>query len=76
MSSDEYFKLYETLRPEIKTLIESDRAYWQEKYSDIIGEVQDYLYDLYLKYHRVQGGVKNYSEVIGMILAYQLNIEH
>ena len=45
MNSDDYFALYESLRPEIKEMIESDRAYWQERYSDLIGEVQEYLYN-------------------------------
>ena len=69
MNSDDYFALYESLRPEIKEMIESDRAYWQERYSDLIGEVQEYLYNLYLKYHRIPEGIKNYSEVIGLIMA-------
>lgn len=69
MNSDDYFALYERLRPEIKEMIESDRAYWQERYSDLIGEVQEYLYNLYLKYHGMPEGIKNYSEVIGLIMA-------
>ena len=69
MNSDDYFALYESLRPEIKEMIESDRAYWQERYSDLIGEVQEYLYNLYLKYHRIPEGIKNYSEGIGLMMA-------
>lgn len=71
MGAEDYQKLYDSLRPEIKSLIESDRAYWQERYNDIIGEVQEYVYNLYLKYNRVKGGTKNYSEVVGLIIAYE-----
>lgn len=71
MSAEDYQKLYDSLRPEIKELIETDRAYWQERYSDIIGEVQEYLYNLYLKYNKVKGGTKSYSEVVGLIIAYE-----
>lgn len=71
MSPDDYQALYESLRPEIKTLLEEDRAYWKEKYSETFGKIQDYFFDLYLKLHKVEGGRKNYSEVIGLILAYE-----
>lgn len=71
MSQDDYKKLYDSLRPEIKTLLEEDLAFWQEKYSEKIGKVQDYLYNLYLKYNKVKGGTKSYSEVIGLIIAYE-----
>ena len=69
MTEDEYKALYERLRPEIKLLIEADRAYWQERYSETIGRAQEYLYDLYLKYNKVEGGTKSYGEVVGLILS-------
>ena len=69
LSQDDYRALYDNLRPEIKTLLEEDMAYWEAKYSEKLGKVQDYLFDLYLKFHKVEGGRKNYSEVIGLIIA-------
>lgn len=69
MSAEDYEKLYDSLQPEIKSLIESDRAYWREKYNEKVGEVQEYLYNLYLKYNKVKGGTKSYSEVVGLIIA-------
>ena len=71
MSQEEYKALYESLRPEIKQLVESDMAYWDAKYSQTIGSIQEYLFDLYLKYNKVPSGRKSYSEVIGLILAYE-----
>ena len=69
MANDDYQALYESLRPEIKQLLESDRAYWNAKYSKTIGDIQDYLYDLFLKYNKVSSGRKSYSEVVGLIIA-------
>lgn len=69
LSEDEHNALYEDLRPEIKTLLASDMAYWEAKYNENFGKVQDYLYDLYLKYNKVKAGRKSYSEVIGLIIA-------
>ena len=69
LSEGDYNALYEDLRPEIKSLLASDMAYWEAKYNENFGKVQDYLYDLYLKYNKVEAGRKSYSEVIGLIIA-------
>lgn len=73
LDSEEYQALYESLRPEIKELLVSDMAYWDAKYSETFGKVQDYLYDLYLKYNKVEGGRKSYGEVVALIMAYENN---
>jgi len=42
------------------------------KYSPLIGDVQDWIYDLYLKGNKIESGRKNYSEVIGLLISYQV----
>ncbi|MCR4765377.1 MAG: DUF3810 domain-containing protein [Bacteroidaceae bacterium] len=69
LNSNDYQVLYEKVRPEIKELMASDRAFWQERYSESFGRVQNYLYNLYLKYNKVEGGTKSYAEVVALILA-------
>ena len=71
MSQEEYKALYESLRPEIKQLIKDDRAYWEARYNQRIGDMQDWLFDKFLKYNKVSSGKKSYSEVIGLIMAYE-----
>lgn len=45
------------------------REYWAGLYSPTVGAVQDWMYDVFLKSNNVSSGVKNYSEVIGMIMS-------
>lgn len=71
MDEKEYTALTDRIRPEIKRLYLQNRAYWMEKYSPIVGEIQDFIYDLYLKGNRIESGRKNYSEVIGLLISYE-----
>ena len=71
LPEDEFEALRESIRPEIVELAQSNRAYWMEKYSPLVGSVQDWLYDLYLKGNKIESGRKNYSEVIGLFISYQ-----
>lgn len=45
------------------------REYWAGLYCPTVGAVQDWTYDLFLKGNNVSSGVRNYSEVIGMIMS-------
>ena len=57
------------LRPEIKQLYSEHRAYWQAKYSRIIGGIQNFLLDSYLKSNNVTAGIHSYSEVVGLMIS-------
>ena len=57
------------LRPEIKQLYNEHRAYWQAKYSRIIGGIQNFLLDRYLKSNNVTAGIHSYSEVVGLMVS-------
>lgn len=57
------------VRPEIKKEYNTNRQYWQERYSPFIGEVQEYAYNLFLKGNQIPSGQKNYAEVIGILLS-------
>lgn len=74
LPKEEYTALVHAIRPEVIRLYEDNRAYWQEKYSPFIGDIQDTVYDWFLKGNRIQSGRKNYSEVIGLLLS--LNALH
>lgn len=71
MDEEKYTALTDRIRPEIKTLYAQNHTYWMEKYSPLIGNIQDFIYDLYLKGNRIQSGRKNYSEVIGLLISYE-----
>lgn len=71
LSEEEYMRLLHKIRPEIIELAKQNQAYWSEKYSPIVGEIQDWIYDLYLKGNKIESGRQNYSEVIGLLISYQ-----
>ena len=59
------------IRPEIIELAKNNQAYWAAKYSPVVGAVQDWIYDLYLKGNKIESGRQNYSEVVGLLISYQ-----
>lgn len=71
MDEQEYLQLLHRIRPEILELAKSNRAYWLSKYSPVIGNIQNRIYDLYLKGNKIESGRKNYSEVIGLLISYE-----
>lgn len=71
MTKEEYTHLYKGIRPEIIALAQRNQRYWAEKYSPLIGRIQDFLYNIYLKGNKIASGQKNYSEVIGLLISYQ-----
>ena len=71
LSEDEFKALVDRIRPEIKEIAKENQEYWMAKYSPIVGDIQDWIYDLYLKGNKIESGRQNYSEVIGLLISYQ-----
>lgn len=71
LNEEEYKALFRRIRPEVIELAKSNQEYWMAKYSPLIGEIQNRMYDLYLKGNKIESGRKNYSEVIGLLISYQ-----
>ena len=71
LGETEYKAYLKHIRPEIIRLAENDRQYWLSRHSPIIDSTQNFFYNLYLKGNRVEGGMKSYSGVIGIILAWE-----
>lgn len=44
-------------------------AYWQALYNPTIGEIQDTVYNWFLKGNNIPSGRKNYSEVVALLMA-------
>ncbi|MDR0937776.1 MAG: DUF3810 domain-containing protein [Mediterranea sp.] len=70
LPQEEYARLLESVRPEVIALAKQTYTYWAGKYSPLVGNVQNWLYDLYLKGNKIESGRKNYSEVVGLLIAY------
>ena len=67
---EDAFKLWvQTIRPEVIEQYKEKNIYWKERYSPLIGSVQDFAYNLFLKGNKIPSGKKNYEEVIGLLLS-------
>ncbi|WP_321332747.1 DUF3810 domain-containing protein [uncultured Bacteroides sp.] len=77
LSAEEYEELVKQIRPGVKKLAEDDYNHWMAMYSPIIGDAQDWIYDLYLKGNKIKSGRKNYSEVVGLLISWRekMNIQ-
>lgn len=71
MDSEEYKQLFESINPDIITLAQENQMYWRNKYSPVIGDIQDWIYNLYLKGNQIPSGTQNYSEVIGLLISWR-----
>lgn len=70
LGEEEFERFVSGLRPEIMALARNDREYWLALRSVIIDKTQTFFYNLYLKGNNVEEGLKSYSAVIGMIMAW------
>ena len=64
-------KYLKYIRPEIISLLKSDRQYWQDKRCKALDAAQDFFFELYLRGNHVEGGRKSYAGVIGLSLAWE-----
>lgn len=71
LEKEKYELWLKTVRPEVIAEYNAKRTYWQERYSPLVGTVQDYMYNLFLKGNEIPSGKKNYAEVIGILLSVQ-----
>ena len=58
-----------SIRPEILKLAEQEHYYWKEKYSSWIGNIQNAMYEAFLKGNQINNGQKNYSQVLSLIIS-------
>lgn len=72
MNEEDYKSLLNKIRPEIIELAKASQQYWAKKYNPLVGKMQDWIYDLYLKGNKIKSGRQNYSEVIGLLISYNL----
>lgn len=70
LAEEEFKEVITTLRPEILELYNEHREFWISKYSRVLGEVQNWIYDLYLKGNKISSGRQNYSEVVGLLVSW------
>jgi len=65
----EYEQWFATLRPEVVDDLKKSQAHWEELRSPTMDEIQSFIYDAFLKSNNVETGMKNYSEVVQIIMS-------
>ena len=68
LPEEEYKAWQQTIRPEVKEVLLQEQGYWQERFSPLLGRIQGWFYDLFLKGNRISSGMANYNEVVQLIL--------
>lgn len=69
LTEEDFRQWINKVRPEVLEDYTRGRSYWQEKYSPLVGSMQEWVYNLFLKGNRISSGKKNYAEVIGILLS-------
>lgn len=71
LTEEEFDRWKESLSPEVKEAYNRKAAYWKRLYIPWIGEVQDTVYNWFLKGNNLPSGRKNYFEVVALLMALQ-----
>lgn len=71
LPKEEFARWKETISPEIRKAYNEKVAYWQALYSPLIGEMQETVYNWFLKGNNIPSGRKNYSEVVALLMALE-----
>ncbi len=71
LNEEDYKSWAQSIRTEIINDFNSGKRYWEERYSPIIGMIQDKIYDWFLKGNNIASGQKNYAEVIHMLISFE-----
>lgn len=66
---DEYDGLRLSLRPEIIADLQRNREHWSAARDETLSDIQDKMYDAYLKTNKISSGQANYSEVVGLLVS-------
>lgn len=74
LPAEEFDRWKGCLSPEVKEAYNRKAAYWQHLYNPLIGEMQDVVYNWFLKKNNIPAGRKDYSEVVALLMAIQIDL--
>lgn len=69
LPQDEFEGWIGTVRQEVKDDFNANREFWVSKRNKTLDGAQRWVYDLFLKSNNIPSGVKNYSEVVGLMMS-------
>ena len=71
ISPDRYREITERIDPHIMDDYRAIREHWQKALNPTLSAVQDKVYDAYLKTNKQQSGILSYSEMVGLLIAWE-----
>ena len=72
----DYASWLHAVDPSIIKDYQAESNYWKDKYSPLIGDIQNAIYDIYLKGNKIPSGTKNYSEVVQYVMSFIRKSSH
>ena len=73
ISPDRYREITGQIDPRIIDDYRAIREHWQKALNPAMSAVQDKVYDAYLKTNKQPGGILSYSEMTGLLIAWELS---
>jgi len=71
ISPESYTEIAGQIDPRIMADYRAIREHWQKALNPTLSAVQDKIYDTYLKTNKQQSGILSYSEMTGLLLAWE-----
>ena len=71
ISPENYKSIAEKIDPRIRADYRRIRDHWQSALNPTLSAVQDAVYDAYLKTNRQRSGILSYSEMTGLLVAWE-----
>lgn len=69
LDEDSFREWRSSISPEIISALIAEGEYWDSKRIPALDKAQTFIYDLFLKANHVSSGIRNYSEVVQMIIS-------
>lgn len=72
ISPDRYKEIAGQIDPRIRADYRAIQEHWQKALNPTLSAVQDKVYDSYLKTNQQQSGILSYSEMVGLLVAWEM----
>jgi hypothetical protein len=72
ISPDRYRDIAGRIDPRVIADFRAIQEHWQKKHSPTLSAAQDRVYDAYLRTNRQRSGILSYSEMTGLLVAWEL----
>lgn len=69
LQEEEYKRWIASIHPEVIKDLELTREHWSALRNEPIDNMQSFIYDAFLKSNNIASGLKNYSEVVQLLIA-------